>query len=145
MTGMEGIPVKLSDEDVNAIANRLFHLLASKKAKEEVDKGKDDVITQAVLCKEELHCSPATFNKWYRIDFPWYPKGSARVYHRSDVKPWQNAHKQVLEKHQVQEEVSMIGFFTLFGLAIGALCLLSFDAGRRHEKWINDEIGGNHK
>lgn len=39
----------------------------------------------------------------------------------------------------------MIGFFTLFVLAIGILCLLSFDAGRRHEKWINDEIGGNHK
>lgn len=101
MTGMEGIPVKLSEEDVNAIANRLFHLLASKKAKEEIINEQDDSINQGVLCKKYLHCSPATFNKYYRSSFPFTLKGSMRVYHVRDVEPWIERHKQVLDEHQI--------------------------------------------
>lgn len=101
MTGMEGIPVKLSDEDVNAIANKVFRLLASKQAKQKVIDEQHDVITQAVLCSDYLHCSPVTFNKYYRSSFPFYSKGTKRVYHVSDVKPWQDQHKQVLDEHSI--------------------------------------------
>lgn len=101
MNGLESIPVKLSDEDKNDIVKSLFKLLVNDQARKKAENEKNDFITQAVLCRDYLDCSPTTFNKHYRVDFPFTMKGSIRMYRISDVGPWKDKHKQILDEHSI--------------------------------------------